>query len=98
MQHIQILTRDDVARIVEGEMDRRLRKFQAEMIDTLKQSMAEVIRAELPAAMGRTLDKEMRTLQQGIVQALGEAIERVISEASAPTYPSQLDHGKKPRR
>jgi flagellar biosynthesis/type III secretory pathway protein FliH len=92
MQQIQILTREDVAAIVEQVVNERLQDFRSEVTSTVRESLTEVVRAELPQALADIMQIELSTLRGEIVRALEQAIRKVIQQPVVPQQEDEEDY------
>ena len=92
MQHIQILTREDVAEIVKRVVDERFQDFRSELTSTVRKGLTDVIGTELPRALEGIMEPELSNLREEIVSALEQAIRKVIREPVIPEEDDEEDN------
>jgi len=81
MQQIQLLTREDVVDIIEREVRERLQPFRAEVLSAVRESVAEIVAAELPLVLEKVLEAELTLFREQVVGTLQEALRTVMEQA-----------------
>lgn len=78
MQQIQLLTREDVVEIIEREVRERLHPFRTEVLSAVREAVAEIVAAELPAVVGKVLEGELTRFRHEVLTTLQEALRSVM--------------------
>jgi len=89
MQDIQLLTREDIADVVEHVLREQFHALRSELIESFNASFLETLREGLPGIVEAAVHERLESLQREVLTALEEAVRKVTQETS-PSTPDDL--------
>jgi len=84
MQEIQLLTREDIEEIVERELRGHFQTLRDELLGTVKETILEAVRTNMPQMMETILKEELKGFRQEILAALDDAVRQVTEDRAFP--------------
>jgi len=92
MQEIQLLTREDVAEVVERELRGQFQALRDEMLGSFREAVVDATRNHLYGMIETIIGQELKVFRQEILNALEEAVRQVSEDRAFPGGNSPDDY------